>query len=175
MMAAPERLAPAVAAFVAREPRAWPGLVEGVTLDDLEEYLPVDRTFTGAAPLGERFELADWVAGLHDDFPDGVRVWLRGGQVVMLDAQRMDLTDPAGEILAGLGDPAARLDAFLGPIAAPGSEWVYPERGLTLFVGGEGAWVDRILGYTPASLEDYVARLRPHTRVDPVPDIGGPS
>jgi hypothetical protein len=170
---APERLAPAVAAFVARDPRAWPGLAKGVPLDALAEHLPVDRTFTGAAPLGERFELADWVAGLHDDFPDGVRVWLRNGRVVMLDAQGMDLTASAGEVLAGLGDPAARLDAFLGPIAAPRSEWVYPERGLTLFVGGERAWVDRILGYTPVALDDYVARLRPHTRVDPVPDAGG--
>lgn len=173
MTSAPDRLASALASFLARDLQDWRGLPDGVTLEDLEQFLPVDRAFDGVAPLGERFRRAEWVAGLADGFPDGVRVWVRGGRVVALDAQRMDVDEVAG-LLSQLGEPEARLDAFLGPMPAPRGEWVYPERGVTLFVAGEGAFVDRVVVYAPTTLDEYLQHLRPDTHVVPLPESEGP-
>jgi hypothetical protein len=160
-----------VSAFALRDLRGWRGLAPGTSLADVGAVLAVDPDFDGAAPLGSRYERADWVAATGDGFPDGVRVWLRGDRVVLLDAQRMELPGQDA-LLAELGEPEARWDASLGPMPVAGSEWVYPARGLTLFLDPGGPRVDRVLGYAPTTLDAYAAALRPHTRTVPLPEGG---
>jgi hypothetical protein len=160
----------ALRAFARRRLLEWSGLEHGTTPADVARHFAVVAGFEGAAPLGERYEPAEWVGATGAGFPSGIRVWLRDGRVVLLDAEGFEPSGPVDALLDGLGEPAARRDAFLGPIEIPGSEWVYPERGLTLYVNPETRVVDRVLAYAPTTLDAYEAELRPHTGVAPVPE-----
>ncbi len=161
-----------LAALARRDLRGWRGLSPGTTVADVAAVFAVDREFAGASPLGARFEPAEWMAASADAFPDGVRIWFRGEHVVLFDAQ-LELDAPGDSLLAELGEPEARWDAALGPVPLAGSEWVYPDRGLTLYVDPETRRIDRLLAYEPTTLETYAAVARPHTRVDPLPEGGG--
>ena len=56
--------------------------------------------------------------------------------------------------------PALRLDNALGTVALPGSEWVYPDRGLTVFADEEDERVWRVALFTPTGPEEYEERYR---------------
>ena len=63
-------------------------------------------------------------------------------------------------VLEQLGPPALRLDNALGTVALPGSEWVYPDRGLTVFADEEDERVWRVALFAPSRPDEYEARYR---------------
>lgn len=159
-------------AFARGDLAGWRGLAPSTTLADVAAVFEVDHEFTGAGPLGGRFEPADWVAASADGFPRGIRIWHRGERVVLLDAE-VELGAQADEgLLSELGEPEARWAAALGPIPVDGSEWVFAARGLTLYVDPGTRRVDRLLVYEATDLETYSEVARPHTRVHQLPEGG---
>ena len=62
------------------------------------------------------------------------------------------------------GSPAAQLDWYYGTLPIPGGEWVYPDRGITLFFSMETGKVLHLAVYHPTTLADYRSSLRPNLR-----------
>ena len=96
--------------------------------------------------------------------PDSVDVWLDDGSIVMLDTQVLGKASDLKALLAKLGQPAAKFDTFF-EVKMEKSEWVYPGRGLTLYVNPENHVPMRVVGYAPTTLEHYRRYLRPTTHL----------
>jgi hypothetical protein len=71
-----------------------------------------------------------------------------------------------------LGDAPERLDYAHGTLPVDGGEWVYADRGITLFVNTTAEELLHVALYAPTGVADYRARLRPHLgkTLRPLPD-----
>ncbi len=86
-----------------------------------------------------------------------LRLWLEeDGSVALVDAEVGGTPPPSG-----LDEPEARLDYRWRTLAVEAGEWVWPERGLALFLS-DGGDVVHAAGFVATTLEDYLERLRPH-------------
>jgi hypothetical protein len=63
-------------------------------------------------------------------------------------------------LLVKLGEPAAKLDFIFANVELKAGEWVYPERGLTLFMNPENGYLLRVAAYPKTTLEHYRKDLR---------------
>jgi hypothetical protein len=73
---------------------------------------------------------------------------------------------PASDLLAALGVPELTLEAGLGP-HADARQWIWAQRGLTLFVREEaedGPEIARVCAYRRTTPSDYVENLGAHDR-----------
>jgi hypothetical protein len=145
--------------FATRDFRGWSGLQPRTTLHDIAAAFEVDDV-PQPALLGSELRQAGWVTVAADGFPAGIRVWLDEMDVVLLEGEDPDLPGGLQPLLDELGEPEARLDSYLGTLPLEGSEWVYPTRGLALYVNPENMLLLRVAGYAPASLDEYERRLR---------------
>ncbi|HEY5921607.1 MAG TPA: hypothetical protein VIV11_08045, partial [Kofleriaceae bacterium] len=64
-------------------------------------------------------------------------------------------------LAADLGEPEAKLDWNHDMLQMKGGEWVYSQRGITIFGRASGNAAIRIAVYQPTTLAEYKASLRP--------------
>jgi hypothetical protein len=138
----------------------WHGLPESTQPADLEPVVDAPDDAPAMAGIGLRKALVRFgeLAGTDSDAevwvsPESSAVWL-----VAIGDPRF-VTSPE-HVLAQLGQPALRLDSALGTVQLPGSEWVYPERGLAVFADEEDERVWRLALFTPSTPEEYEERYR---------------
>ena len=139
---------------------SWSGLPAGTAPADLEPAVDAPGDAPAMAGIGERKALVRFgeLAGTGLDAevwvsPESAEVWL------------VAIGDPpfAGSpehVLEQLGEPALRLDSALGTVPLPGSEWVYPDRGLAVFADEEDERVWRVALFAPCRPEEYDVRYR---------------
>jgi hypothetical protein len=154
----------ALKSFVWPHLEGWKGLGPNCGLTAVTEaWGYADNGWRGSGYVGEEPRALTWVSAVGGGFPDSVRVWLDGPHVVLLETEVLGHASELKALIAKLGQPAAKLDAFF-EVKMEKSEWVYPERGLTLYVNPENHILLRALGYAPTTLENYRRHLRPITR-----------
>ncbi len=138
----------------------WRGLPE-CTVAELEQILSTAHdSWRGGGYVGEDHRLLSWLSASGGDFPDSIRVWLDGDHVVMMDAEILGHPSDLRPLLTKLGAPAAKLDARSGGVLLKGSEWVYPDRGLTLFVEPYNHAPLRVAVYPRTTLQEYRKKFR---------------
>jgi hypothetical protein len=138
----------------------WTGLVQGTTLDHARQVFEVDEEWRGAGRLGSEGRKVEWYSVEAEGLQDGLRLWFTGNDLLMADARRPRLPVSVDELLASMGMPQARLDSYLGTLLIEKSEWVFADRGLTVFVNPPNHRLLRIAVYAPLGLDDYRAGLR---------------
>lgn len=138
----------------------WTGLPGGISLEQAGERFAIDDDWGGTGQLGSARRQADWYAVEARGFPEGLRLWFSGPELILADARHPELSVELEELLAELGSPQARLDAYLGTLLIEGSEWVWADRGLTLYVNPANGRLLRVSVYRPCSLSDYEEALR---------------
>lgn len=91
------------------------------------------------------------------------RVWLDddGDRIILVDVSHPPVREAPDALGARLGEPAAKFEGRNNPTH---EEWVYPDRGLTITVGGlfdtpKNPRVSYLFVYAPTTLDDYVGRL----------------
>jgi hypothetical protein len=85
------------------------------------------------------------------------------GTLVLFDGMNPELAGPFATLRDDLGTPAGRLDWERGTLKIRGGEWVYPERGITLFVDPDAANTAlHVAVYHVTTLDVYRRTLRPH-------------
>lgn len=151
---------PPLRAFANRALRSFTGLASPTSLDDVAKVFRLDRSWHGEGLLGSAEHRTAWYSATADGFAHGVRVWAEDDAVVLIDAADLDLAEPLPLLLDALGEPDAKLDSFLGTLEIAGSEYVYAQRGLTLYVNPATAILLRIAAFAPASLAHYQRDLR---------------
>jgi hypothetical protein len=91
------------------------------------------------------------------------RVWLDddGERIILVDVSHPTVSEAPDALRARLGEPAAKYQGRNNPTH---EEWVYPDRGLTITIGGlyetpKNPRVSYLFVYAPTTLDDYVGRL----------------
>jgi hypothetical protein len=151
---------PPLQIFASRSLRSFTGFASRTSLDDVATVFDLDRSRQGQGRLGSEQRRANWFSATAEGFARGVRVWVDDDAVILIDATDVSLPEPLPFLLDALGEPDAKLDSFLGTLEIKRSEFVYAQRGLTLFVNPANAVLLRIAGFAPASLEHYQRSLR---------------
>jgi len=146
----------ALAIFAERVFSRWQGLPAGCVLADVFAQFERLNEGVGAGTLGEAREEAQFTMLRVPGYAQPVRVWFRGVQVVLLDAEYPEIAP--GEIEA-LGEPAVRLDYTWGRLQLEGGQHVWPDRGLALFVNPDNGALIHLSAFTPTSLEHYAQSL----------------
>jgi hypothetical protein len=148
--------------FAARDFFSWRGLAPETRLSDLATFCEGDTGSRIRARLGESHRSAEFVSVNFKEYEAGVRAWLALGEdrVQLMDAEYPSLETDLPSLLRVLGAPASKLDSYLGTFRLPESEWVFPSRGLTLYVNPETKTLLRLAVYPVTDLESYRRDLR---------------
>ncbi|MBD2198158.1 MULTISPECIES: hypothetical protein [Calothrix] len=139
----------------------WRGLPAECTAQDLFTNIPTDLSDRPVRPLGSDFNQAIFVLL---ELPGYYRPMasFRHNQLIMFDAMNPDLAGGFAPLHQDLGEPATRLDWHYGTLSIPTGEWVYPERGITVFLNTTADKALHIAVYQPTTLSEYERNLRPH-------------
>jgi hypothetical protein len=143
-------------AIEARKFVGWRGLPAGCSPADLFGIAADDEWGTrrlGGQSAQQR--LLD-VAGYHRPL-----LTVRDGVVVLFDGAYPELDGGWEALHADLGDPVSRLDYQDGTIVVAAGEWVYPDRGIAVYLSSDASKVYHVAVFAPTTLETYQDRLRP--------------
>lgn len=160
MSSPPSACVAALRAFAWPDPSRFGGLPACRLADLAQAFTVPEGGWRGSGYVGEDHRPLSWLNATGGGFPGPVRAWLDGDEVVMLDAEILGRPADLEALAAKLGEPAAKLDSYLAGVLLPGSEWVYPDRGLTLFVEPETHAPLRAAAWPRATLEDYRKHYR---------------
>jgi hypothetical protein len=153
---APSSCADALRAFAEHRFSNWRGL-PACTLDDVRAQWTLLDEEPHPGKIGETS--GTWTAASVPGYDEPVQIWFEGQRVLLLLAEYPEFESwPA--LLKQLGEPVERLDSHLSTLLIRGSEWIYPERGLTLYVNPENRALLRLAVYPPTTLARYQAELR---------------
>lgn len=129
--------------------------------------IDVDAAPTFDGLLGEPPAVTSWIPLATRRFTDGLRAWVRGAGVVLVEGA-MPVDDEGGLLgIPELGEPDAAFDVEFGPLTIPGGERVYAARGLAICVNPRSGVLLAVRGYAPTTPDDY----RRHLRTVPVPEL----
>lgn len=144
----------------------WSGLPSTCDPHDVFDDFPTDLSDRAERPLGDTFEPATFVVldmgGYYRPTAS-----IRDGSLVLFDGMTPELAGGTQRLLDALGPATARLDWYFGTLEVKGGEWVYPERGMTLFMNSTGDKALHIALYKSTDLKTYANTLRPHLRKEP--------
>jgi hypothetical protein len=139
---------------------SWNGLPPGSRPADLEPAVDAPGDAPAMAGLGLRKALVRYGGLTGTDVEAEVWVSPESGEVWLVAIDDPPFAGPPERVLGQLGAPALRLDNALGSVPLAGSEWVYPDRGLTVFADEEDGRVWRVALFTPCRPEEYEERYR---------------
>ena len=163
----------AVRIFAAREFGKWNGLPASCTLEEVTRHLPLLNEGVGLARLGRTKRQFRMLVAAGYEHP--VRVWLDGPEVLMLDVQTPKTSSDVAVVLNELGEPEAKLDYVWGTLPIAEGEWVYPKRGLSLFLAPTRLAIFHLAAFSTATLDEYVENYRLHLGKKPFPRAGAKS
>ena len=136
----------------------WRGLPKSCTIPDITQYFPRISPGEGRAGLGRRE--ANFTMVQADSFDSSIRVWLQDTHVLMLDVEALEKSLELSTLLSELGEPGAKLDCYLGTLFFKEAEWVYPDRGLTLFVDTDSQRLVHIVMFPTTTITTYESEFR---------------
>ena len=159
-MSEDKRSAEVLKAFSRLDLRTWHGLCQHTVLDHARRVFDVDDEFCGSGKLGTERRQTQWYAASCDGFPEGLRIWTTGNEIILIDTPGPDLEGGLDALLVALGSPQVKLDSYLGTLEIKQSEWVFPERGITVYLNPDNHVLLRIAVYGSVSLLKYEQTLR---------------
>jgi len=83
------------------------------------------------------------------------------GNPVLFEAKGPELQAPVSDLVESLGVPEAKLDWDFGTLPCPESEYIYPSKGITLFLSTDKTRVFHIALYASTTLDNYLENIRP--------------
>jgi len=142
----------------------WTGLPTNCSLVEVLAQFKRLNNGVGYGTLGT--EPAQFLMVVVPNYPEPVRVWYRSEQVVLLDVAYPDFLK--GKV-AALGEPAARLDYYWKRLLIPGGLWVFPSKGLALYVNSANGALIHLTVFSPTTLEQYQQALMLSLRTERLP------
>lgn len=83
------------------------------------------------------------------------------GTPTLFEAMGPKLQTPVSELIESFGIPKAKLDWNFGTLPCSESEYVYPTKGITLFLSTDKTRVFHIGLYASTTLDNYLENIRP--------------
>jgi hypothetical protein len=156
-------------AFARQDFRNWQGLPKLIQFADVVRLWPVESDWEGTGLLGSEQDEHQYHYVRIRDFDRSGRVWLQQGEVILLDVEYPPPTASLDELVGQLGEPEGIQDSYLGTLLIEKSEWIYAQRGLTLFVNPETRMLLRMAAFQQSDLESYLRHLRLNLRTRRTP------
>lgn len=150
----------ALKAFAWPDLSKWHGLPDCTVADVANVFAVPQDGWRGSGYVGEENRELSWLSVSGGGFLDSIRVWLDGDKVVMMEAPVCGRPEELKALVGKLGAPAAKLDSYFNNALLEKSEWVYPDRGLVLFVEPETHALLRVAVFAPRTLDEYRKRAR---------------
>jgi hypothetical protein len=136
----------------------WHGLSEDCTPSWIATHAGGDLRQANTHWLGEKKQPASFLGLKFQGYDEVVRLWFRGDKTVILEAKYPALKD-VKSLLAHLATPTAKLDYYFGVVRNQQGEYVYPDRGITLFMNTGRDNVVKIWVYAPMDLQAYMDEI----------------
>ncbi len=137
----------------------WRGL-PGCTGGELFAGFPADLSGRPTRHLGSSASSAAFVLL---ELPGYYRPManVRDGKLVLVDGMNPEIGEALPALLTDLGEPNAKLDWVFGTLPFSEREWVYAERGISLFLNTEHDKALHIALYSATDLDTYLKDVRP--------------
>jgi hypothetical protein len=148
----------------ARDFRAWKGLPEDCTPDRLAKGLPRSNPNEGGRQLGSDAIEVDWWPAEVAGYREPLEVQIAQSIVVRIDGIAPELAGGLGEHLDALGEPPGKLPYWDATKKIADGEWVWPARGIAIYVGSDPRFVRRVALFRPTDLATYQRLLQPSLR-----------
>ena len=152
-----------------RDYRAWDGMPASCRYADFDAAFPRLRDAHGQGRLGRDRRQALFRMHVDDRYQHPLKTWFRDDRLVLIEVAYPELPYSTPELLSHLGDPEAQLDYHLDVMPVSEGAWIYPSRGLALFLDAGRREVMRIALFHACSLDGYVKELHPDVRVREYP------
>jgi hypothetical protein len=148
----------------ARDFRTWQGLPEDCTPERLAKGLPRSSPTEGMRQLGaDAIDVVWWPAEVAG-YREPLEVQLAQSIVVRIDGIGPELAEGVPAQLAALGTPAGKLPYWDATKRIADGEWVWPARGIAIYVGSDPRFVRRVALFRPTDLATYERLLQPSLR-----------
>jgi len=139
----------------------WKGLPGNCRLKDLQPtWTPAGDGAEGQSKLGAARKKHPFRTYQHPNWFQPARVWHQDEQLLLIEIT-YPRVEQVAELLDLLGSPAGKLDYYFRRMEYPEGAWVYPDRGLALFMNGTADQVLKLLLFESLSLEAYTEDLHP--------------
>jgi hypothetical protein len=162
--------------FSRRDFGAWSGLPRATPLADIARLFPLEDDWRGVGRLGSDLKETRYAYITIEGFEQQVRIWLNeDNNIILMDVEYPTLPFSLSSLLDRLGTPDAKLDSYFGMLFLQQSEWIYANRGLTLFINPENSALLRIAVYASSTLDEYVKSLRLNLKIRRMPTKKYPS
>jgi hypothetical protein len=148
----------------ARDFRAWQGLPEDCTPDRLAKGLPRSNPNEGGRQLGDDAIEVDWWPAQVAGYREPLEVQIAKSIVVRIDGIGPELAGGLPAHLQALGEPAGKLPYWDSTKRVPDGEWVWPARGIAIYVGSDPRFVRRVALFRATDLATYQKLLQPNLR-----------
>jgi hypothetical protein len=132
---------------------AWEGLAPDCSLVDVLHAFDGSAMTRDDVPLGEGTAHARHISSILRGLD--LVAYHRDMQVVRIDLDEDQLGQPAADLVAALGPPEARLPYTLWGMTQPAGQWVWPSRGLVVYVDPEAQLIRHLGVFAPTDLSTY--------------------
>jgi len=148
----------------ARDFRVWTGLTEDCTPDRLAKGLPRSNPNEGARQLGSDAIDVTWWPAEVAGYREPLEVQLAQSLVVRIDGVGPELAEGLPAHLEALGEPAGKLPYWDSTKKLADGEWVWPARGIAIYLGADPRFVRRVALFRATDLATYQRLLQPSLR-----------
>lgn len=138
----------------------WTGLPADCDWTTLVGDLPANWADTPERSLGSNFLRGKMLMANIEGYMRASFSFVEGIPV-LFEAKGPELQGSLSDLMENLGSPKAKLDWDFGTLPCPESEYVYPSKGITLFLSTDKTRVFHIGLYASTTLDHYLENIRP--------------
>jgi len=138
----------------------WTGLPTNCDWTPLVGDLPSNWEDTPQRSLGSNFRSGKILMANLEGYMRASCIFAEG-TLVLFEAKGPELQTPLSDLIENFGVPKAQLDWNFGTLPCSKSEYVYPTKGITLFLSTDKTRIFHIALYTSTTLNDYLENIRP--------------
>src|SRR5215213_541583 len=146
--------------FAAREFTDWTGLPDSCLLAEVTRLFRLVDEGAGLALLGEKKR--EFRRLIVEGYERPVRIWSDGPKLLMLDVDYPSFSIDTSALLKDLGEPEAKLDYAWRTTRSEKGEWVYPDRGLALFLPTDASTVLQLGVFPRTTMQGYKQNFQLH-------------
>ncbi|MEP0263095.1 hypothetical protein [Dokdonia sp.] len=97
---------------------------------------------------------------INDDQGIYTTIWLQKNQIAKIEVHKSWTINPQiKQTIDSLGEPSLKLDYYIDVVEMKNKVWVYPQKGIALFLGFNENSIYRVEYYNPTTPEEYKSSL----------------
>ena len=146
----------ALKAIAVRDFRTWHGLPQDCSYAEFDARFARMSDGHAVGNLGRTARMVSYRTHVVSGYKTGVHAWFEDDIIQLIELNFPSLPHPSSELSRSLGPAAAKIDYNLDIAVIPGGAWIYPNRGIALFVDGPLGEVMKIGVFHPCDLEYYL-------------------